>query len=151
MAPLLRPDFLAYQNKVLSPQESLLRLPLRYFKILKAPLSSGKRAVDMVILSHQVFIKCKYPFVCDMWFSVHPMWAFWVCVYLHCALHTCLCVFSLRHMQPLFYWASQNSPGPQCDCVFMCDGHFWNGGVGGGGLAWQLELSRSQTSSSVCG
>lgn len=68
-----------------------------------------------VILSHQVFIKCKYAFVYSMCISVH-LDCIWACVYasIHAASQEACAL----------YWLSQNSSPPRCDCVFMCDGHF---------------------------
>lgn len=90
-------------------------LLLGYFKVLKAPLSSGKRAVERVIFSHQVFIKCKHT-LCV------PNVCFWICVFKLCAITAYLAVCRLHHGQfvHLFYWASQNSSGPSvivCLCV----------------------------------
>lgn len=77
----------------------------------------------MVILGYQVFIKCKYAFVCTVLFRVCLMSAFGF-LYLHCVclLHSCLCVFRLHggQLMHILYWASENSSGPSvivCLCV----------------------------------
>lgn len=72
----------------------------------------------VVILGHQVFIKCKYVFVCSMCISVH-LDCFWACVYVS--------IHAASQEACALYWFSQNScslHSPRCDCVFMCDGHF---------------------------